>query len=834
MRQIDPFWREQSMVEPSKKIEPGDVFADYKILSQLGRGGMSSVYLAMDTVMQRQVAIKILNWNDYSANRESFSRFQQEARALCAIRHPNVVVAHRFAFTESGVGYLVLDYVDGITLEEVLKKEGRLNPERAAAIFAQVCDALVNIHQENIIHRDLKPGNIMLEKAEDASDHVRIVDFGIARVTANNDLKITSTGQLVGTPLYMSPEQLQSGEIDQRSDLYSLGCVMYETLTGKPPFAFEQLLELPADSADLKPPALRKAAPDNPVSSKFEKLVLKALGIKKEDRYQNAGQMLKDLQALPECGRFRASPAAFLQAWKPRKKPASGWAKVLVVLLAVMCLIAGAFLFSGVARARAESVWVWTQGLNVQDDDARLRALRRHLAQSYARQGMDEDAIHELERLLKVMSRKSVAATPEALAEIHFQLGEVYIKSPDHLARARQNYKAAFKVHEAAVRRRQGADTDRDLLQKVLKEARFGFGAESLEYAGILTRGADQERTQGIASHDKSHFETARAWHEELLKITLGKASRECSSFTKDKNSQEQLLSLIADQDPLKQLRIACSLSDIGELYQLEGDDDKSMLCLNNALRAFDRVQSNYWTDEVKLLSRIETCANVFTLAHKYRQSESLYESTLTARKKAHDALAPEIERILATVYDRHCSAGSLANSNDLARAAVLHYQNYLRETGLEDEERYEILLWLAGCQVKQNQPAQALANYRLAKMLCEKKGSSCEKHWLEVSSCYASILDILDRNEEYADCLAEMIKYEESRQHSQSLFMAKQLMNLARVQIAHKDTVSAEKNWRKARQIIDSAKAEQKVSISEVNQLERTWHGLQKRMEKL
>lgn len=263
----------------------GSIIAErYEILGLLGQGGMSTVYKARHCLLESIVAIKVLHPNR-EADKECVMRFYQEAKATAVLSHPNVISATDFGITPEGKLYLVLNYVDGQSLKDFILKNGPLNESEAVRLFLQMCNGLSYAHGQNILHRDLKPSNIMLVKQEqDKSPQVKIVDFGLAKILSS-DLRITSTGLVFGSPLYMSPEQCLGRKVDQRSDIYSLGCIMYECLAGHPPFTAEGMLELFRMHAEIAPPPLNSATG---VSSQLSQIILKALAKQPDERFATA------------------------------------------------------------------------------------------------------------------------------------------------------------------------------------------------------------------------------------------------------------------------------------------------------------------------------------------------------------------------------------------------------------------------------------------------------------------------------------------------------------------------------------------------------------------
>lgn len=208
----------------------------YKIISKLGQGGMGAVYLAVHTTLKQEVAVKILNTSLLS-DVEAVKRFHREALAASKLTHPNTVRIFDFGEDEDGLLYIVMEYARGLPLSSILYRELRLSPERVVNITKQILGALAEAHRHGIVHRDLKPSNIIINNVPGTGEFVKVVDFGIAKIVeGSGDTAITKAGGIVGTPTYMAPEQAEGKPVDQRTDLYSLGIIMYEMLTGSPPF----------------------------------------------------------------------------------------------------------------------------------------------------------------------------------------------------------------------------------------------------------------------------------------------------------------------------------------------------------------------------------------------------------------------------------------------------------------------------------------------------------------------------------------------------------------------------------------------------------------------
>jgi predicted Ser/Thr protein kinase len=264
----------------------------YEIETTLGEGGMARVYRGTDGVLGRPVAIKVLA--DRYANDDTFvTRFRREAQAAAALNHPNVVSV--FDTGDDGQAhYIVMEYVPGQTLADVLKREGPLDPDRAAGIAEDVATALQAAHERGLVHRDVKPGNVMI----DPEGRTKVMDFGIARAAADDTL--TQTGAVLGTAAYLSPEQARGDPVDARSDIYSLGAVLYEMLTGRPPFTGDSPVAIAY--AHVNDPPDPPSAHRPGVPPELEAVTMRALAKDPNDRYGSAGEFRDALAAARGAG----------------------------------------------------------------------------------------------------------------------------------------------------------------------------------------------------------------------------------------------------------------------------------------------------------------------------------------------------------------------------------------------------------------------------------------------------------------------------------------------------------------------------------------------------
>lgn len=265
----------------------------YRLLELIGRGGMAAVYKAQHLGMPSPVAVKML-LPHIEEDELMVERFLREAKTSGRVAHPHVVQLMDYGEAD-GSRYIVVEYLDGASLSQILKEEGKLSVERTLHICAQVCEALEDSHRKKIIHRDLKPSNIMLIEHDGRKDFVKVVDFGLAKNNAGESQRLTQTGELFGSPIYMSPEQCRGFPLDGRSDIYSLGIIMYEAIAGKPPLVGENLVATITKHLHEAPMPFKLQCPDVYVPARLEAVIMKCLAKEPEQRYAS---MLEVREAL--------------------------------------------------------------------------------------------------------------------------------------------------------------------------------------------------------------------------------------------------------------------------------------------------------------------------------------------------------------------------------------------------------------------------------------------------------------------------------------------------------------------------------------------------------
>ena len=260
----------------------------YELGPTIGTGGMAEVFRGTDVRLGRDIAVKVLR-SDLARDPSFQGRFRREAQAAASLNAPSIVSVFDTGEDEDGVPYIVMEFVDGRTLRDVLLEEGRLLPTRALEVTAEVCGALEVAHAAGIVHRDIKPGNVMLTR----TGEVKVMDFGIARAASDASSAMTQTAAVIGTAAYLSPEQARGEHVDARSDLYSTGCLLYELITGAPPFTGDSAVAVAYQHVreDPRPPSDY----DDTLAPAIDAVVLKAMAKNPANRYQSAAEMRDDL-----------------------------------------------------------------------------------------------------------------------------------------------------------------------------------------------------------------------------------------------------------------------------------------------------------------------------------------------------------------------------------------------------------------------------------------------------------------------------------------------------------------------------------------------------------
>lgn len=323
----------------------GTVLAgNYEILEVLGQGGMGVVYRGKHSLMERIVAIKML-LSQLISDTNSVKRFQQESKAAARLKHPHIIDVYDFGISPAGQPYIVMEFLEGTPLSDLIKKEGQIGVERSIKLISQACDALDHAHKQGVVHRDLKPSNIVLTQYDEEKDYVKVVDFGVAKLIEvgnnNEGQRLTQAGEVCGSPVYMSPEQCMGQDLDARSDIYSMGIVLYETLTGKLPILGKTMVDTMSKHISEAPVPFNEARPDLYIPERLEWVVNKAMAKDPAQRHQTMEEFKLDLDlAIPRPGQSKVlrtqeqkSPMESLLGFV-KEVPIWTWAAAVALMIA--------------------------------------------------------------------------------------------------------------------------------------------------------------------------------------------------------------------------------------------------------------------------------------------------------------------------------------------------------------------------------------------------------------------------------------------------------------------------------------------------------------------
>jgi serine/threonine protein kinase len=414
----------------------------YEILGVLGRGGMGAVYKARHKFLDKVFAVKVLN-PQLISNASSLKRFKQEAQAASRLTHPNLVAVYDFGTGKTGHPFLVMDCLEGKSLGELLAEEGFLEPSRTIDLFVQVCEAVSHAHEKGIVHRDIKPNNIIITKRE-GNDFVKIVDFGIAKLLPNEakvTQELTQTGEIFGSPLYMSPEQCQGLKLDARSDIYSIGCVMYETLCGKPPISGANPLQTLIMHLNVKPVPFSQLDHDYAIPADLESVVSTCLEKDPADRYQTVEDLRMDLANIRDG--ISAKPRARVR----RARFRSTTSKVLWILTAVIGISAAGLWAAATIVARTSAPPPIQATGNPYTDAQRLDQLSYH----YFSHGDYERAIPLLEFGIKTYQENGRklgrGGEDNYLADNYQHIGKCYLMLKKY-DQAAPYYRRALAIYQ--------------------------------------------------------------------------------------------------------------------------------------------------------------------------------------------------------------------------------------------------------------------------------------------------------------------------------------------------------------------------------------------------
>jgi len=509
----------------------------------IGKGGMSSVFKGRHTQIDRPVAVKVMHEHLVSEE-NALLRFQKEAQAAGKLDHPNIVKVADFRVGEGGFSFLVMDYVPGVSLAQAIRKQGLLSCSQAVDIFSQACDALQHAHSHGVIHRDLKPSNIMLvdSEGEDGKPQVKLLDFGIAKILpqhGGSGQKLTQTGEVFGSPLYMSPEQCMGKTLDARSDIYSMGCLMYETLTGTPPIVGANTFETFFKHTTEMPASIKTHRSDLANYREIDAIILKAMAKNPADRYQSMAELKADLLAL-----LKEKDRGFLERARENVELARRRGSARKAALPLPAMIAGLMLLVALATIGGtlflkQPDWqeLYTEGQE-RVDTGQYEKAARDFQSALALSGskMAEKAVLRELRDLALISGENPEAFDRELKELREEdLGQARkdlasLFSRFQGASAGESIQIAHEINEKVALLIYGEAADRNLARRALEKV---IGALAAGNGRVSTAMGRSEHNRAYIDFVEGRFDQATSGFSRAADVyrTIGADSSEARSY---------------------------------------------------------------------------------------------------------------------------------------------------------------------------------------------------------------------------------------------------------------------------------------------------------------
>ncbi|MBX9952902.1 MAG: protein kinase [Candidatus Obscuribacterales bacterium] len=643
------------------KGEPMEIIADslvgeildskYGIVKRLGIGGMSVVYQARDLSLGRNVAIKMMPLQS-GHTRQDLPRFQQEAQTISRLKHPNLVTV--FEFNVNNIPpYLVMEYIEGKSLAEVLASEGPLGLERGISVLRQMCSALTHAHENGVVHRDLKPANVLLQKNTEA---VKIVDFGIAKIVQQDSAdaqNFTRSGEILGSPLYMSPEQCQGKKLDHRSDIYSMGCVLYAIFVGSPPFQGPTAFETIQMHMHEQPVSISSRRRDLPYALELDSILFKAMAKEPSQRYQTIAELDEALSKIgleDEMVGFGALKAMIdLNFSKAAAKKSRGMSVKLFWLVTVFSVGIGCIgLWHAQDRYFAEdSVKSWPEmdynGQKSFDEGDYTRAETFFtLALKQAQRSNNLVRINaSLEELIDL---NMVLQNKQKVVEYQSQL----VSSPEEVQSGLRTYRLVAMAQNSLdsiekqmkilppagpQRSKQSLKLQRQLAV-VLGDCRQLLVRKAENRQFTMIHGANAIRCQEILIAARKLCKQLTGEQHALygrVLHTLALAYLATSQPDLAEKCFESAENLLKDSPAVSPLERADYLSDASHFFQLHGNSEKAVLALQKELELAGGAESNSIIagSICFQLAELYNASGNFDLAEKYaRLSQEILDKT--------------------------------------------------------------------------------------------------------------------------------------------------------------------------------------------------------------
>lgn len=665
----------------------------YEIQELLGDGAMGQVYKARHKLLKRTVAVKMMHPNLVSGA-AALKRFQKEAELASAFNHPNILTVHDFGVTDDGVPYLVMAYLQGTSLSTEISGGKHLELKRSIHIFKQVCLGLAHAHEHGVIHRDLKPSNIMMVSLDGDPDFVKIVDFGIAKLLTPAEGEtdnLTRTGEVFGSPPYMSPEQCRALPVDTRCDIYSLGCVMYRTVSGKQPITGHDLIEYLYKHVNEMPAGFDEVCPELHIPKELERIIFKALAKQPDDRHQSMNELRLALdeiyQTIPGESMTRTDiPKLVIEnvASEPSASDKLRSSQEMVIAAAAVEIDEAA------ARKEQQSAEAERTRSSVSELSERARA------ESLQADAKQEGTAHAGTENFVTQQAGAGSSTTGGASTAGSN------KSGDKTSQTKRLAVTALAIVLAGgaaygLYQQFGVSETEKSIKKLQQEAEADYNKG--QYAGAKTKirsavkladktnsptNARNRFLLGLIQYAQGNFDDAQANLETSKSLYMaqgndpekiaeceayiGRAETAMGQFAEAEKDLRHSLDLRRSKNDGKDAMVADSLTGLAYLHMKVGKYQDAIAELRTALIITEKARGPESQDTASALNDL---GQAHQLAGNFKEAESLYKRALEIRTNHLDGASP----FLADSYD--CLGALYASTNRLAEAKN-YYQKAL------------------------------------------------------------------------------------------------------------------------------------------------------------
>jgi serine/threonine protein kinase len=682
----------------------------YEILELIGIGAWSRVYRARQIALNRNVAVKVLHAQS-ALDETRLKRFEQEAKLASTIKHPNVIDVLDFGLHPQP--FIVMEFLDGETLSYLIKQKGALPLPEATHIFEQICGALVAAHSKGLIHRDLKPANIMLTKNVNGTALAKVLDFGLAKIISEDAqtlTQLTTTGQLLGSPAYMSPEQCTGGKLDARSDIYSLGCMMYEALTGKVAFEADSANECMRMHLSAFRPSLTAARKDLQLPASVEGIVLRAIAVEPVERYQSAADLKSDLESVA-AGKIEgflysrtSLPAILSRGRRFLRRPYVRFA-VLSLFLALVALTVVYFNRENIIGAAWQ--YQYEAGKHALSQDKPEEAFAKLQSALKLAQFFGSDNWRTTRTMVQLRNAYKAAKTDRLASEFDHRISALAQGGPDSQI-----------ILLAAARAEKVADYTRaeKLLNGLILKQRQS-PSESLALAASLgalidTYAAEGKFTEAEAAARES-LEARKKYldqNDPLLTTSIKQLAEVCwlqGRYDEAQELLEEVVSLKRRELGPSHPEVAEAISGLGAIRQKQGDLPGAEKLLKEAVDILDKAPNRANFDIGPIYGNL---AVLYAQTQRYKEADSLYQQSLAEKTKRYGRGSPATCEALTNLGLVRYAEGrvdealpylkkaldirlkTFGESNPYSQASIINYARVLRSRDPSLAAKYDAL----------------------------------------------------------------------------------------------------------------------------------------------